>query len=487
MRTGAPAASAPIVADGTPCAADNAAGTGTSPFSCGPLTVNTSGDLITCEWGLDGSGTVLGDVSDATNGPYKVAMMSIIAGTSLDISWQGQAFFENAAAGTYSPSISFASGDGFVSLACQVWKNARSTFVLDGGSIDQAKDQFTAATNPTSGTAQAPSASGELIVGWLTNGCAATPTPGTNYSLISSVSANCEWAETWIEPAATSTNTPFTSASDVYRDQQVAYLPSSAAAGVEPLSMFIDMEGLTNGSAPTAAAMAASTRGIDINSSAWICQNTDSMLTGSTSGQLHNLLNSVWVNGTTYSGSGTLGFQVSTIAGSPTGADNCNLTIGAVNSMTVSYILETDIPQNETNGNQYSINQIGTTGGVGEQCNPFITANGSAISIKAEHHGGGSSNSIAIATNTIYFVQEQLISGTSCTIRIWDTTNTELSGSPIICSTAAAGHQCVSDFSTGTPNQFEIGITGAELESAAHHIWTDDVKLDTTGSFPLAN
>jgi hypothetical protein len=150
--------------------------------------------------------------------------------------------------------------------------------------------------------------------------------------------------------------------------------------------------------------------------------------------------------------------------------------------MSVSYWFETDIPQNDTNGNQYSINQIGTNGL--EQCNPFITANGSSLAIKAEHHGGGSTNTIAIATNTIYQIQEQLVATVSCTIRIYDTSGSELSGSPIICSSAGAGHQCVADYTTGSPNQFELGITGAELESSGHHIWTDDVRIDVMGTFP---
>lgn len=481
----ATAASLGFVADGTPCAADNAAGTGTSPFSCGSITVGTPGDLIACQWALDGAGAAYGAISDATNGAYKVAMAPASNDGNVDMAWQGQSYFENAASGTYAISLTFANTDGFVSLACQPWKNARTTGVLDGGSVFQAKDQNTTATNPTSGTAATP-ASNDLIVGFMTNGCTATPTAGTNFTLISSLSANCEYVETWAQSTATAVNAPFTAATaDKYRDQQVGYLPTGATAGVEPTPMLIDMEGLTNATAPTAAAMAASTHGINAVSGDWVCQNVNTMITGSTSGQLHNLLNNIWVSGTSYSGTGSLGFQVNTFAGSPTGANNCNLTIGASSAMTAAFIFETDIPQTETAGNQYSMNQIGTTGL--EQCNPFITANGSAISIKAEHHGGGSSASIAIATSTIYEMQLQLVAGVSCTIRIWDMTGTELTGSPIICSSSALGHQCVADFTTGNPNQFDVGITGAELESSGHHIWTDVIRLDpgSTLGFPL--
>jgi len=463
-----------IVHDGTDCASANNAGTGTSPFSCGSLVVNTTGDTIVCEWGVDGSSASFGGISDSTNGTYLMPMSSLTNGTTLDIGRQGIAYLPNVAAGSYTPALSAANHDGFLSLACQPFKNVLTAFSLDGGSITQVKDQTTVATNPTSGSTQSPTTNGELILGFLTNGNCTTPTPGTNYSLLTGLAANCEWPEYWIQTTGTATNTPYTMASDTWRDEQTALLPAGASPGVLPLTVYNNASGGTNGATPTTTTVGNS--GAFVASGAWTVNNANSDMTFATK-TLNCQQGSSFINGATFTNSSsTLAYQFATGTGTD-GVSFSTTGIGTYAKVTMAYCFETSIPQTDSNGNRYSLGSMESED-FADFCDPQIFPTGSALQLDLESSGGGASaGRINIATNTVYQIQMTYATASGgCQLSVYDTTGAQV-GSTLTNTTLSGSHPLAFFGFAGT--------SGAEAESAGFNIWVGYVRIDFTGTFPL--
>jgi hypothetical protein len=265
----------------------------------------------------------------------------------------------------------------------------------------------------------------------------------------------------------------------------IVCLSKSAAQG--SANDLIDFEGLTNTVAPTVAALTSSIHGpaggATLSGPAtWVVHNPGASITGSTSGQLHNLLTNQQIGATSYTGSGSLGFQYAT----GTAGDYIQWSLPqSVNTVSVGYWIKTDIPQNESVSNAYSLGQL--LQGASDAVNPQIhDLSGSALTIGLECRFAGSAVNIPIATNTVYWLTMQGVTnagactpGTNCaldSLSIYDTTGAQV-GSTATCSSESGNNPFVS---------VQIGISGGESQSAGHNIWIDDVEVNfISGTFPL--
>jgi hypothetical protein len=256
------------------------------------------------------------------------------------------------------------------------------------------------------------------------------------------------------------------------------FLPSTAAAGKEGYNgILVDMSGLSNGVAPTATTISNSAFGLMApRSSNRACGNTHSSLTGSTGGITNALSTSLFINGVSKGGSSTLSFEYTT----GTGGDGCSVTFGnasgtpgAYNSISAGYWFETDLATADSSSHAYDLVQIS---GAADQCNAQIAPTGSALVMSIETAAGTPSGTITFSRNTVYNVQMQYVSNGTCTVRMFQTNGTELSGSPITRAQKSGSNPATS---------LVIGIDGAEAEASGSHIWYANVQANIFGTFPL--
>ncbi|MGA9061103.1 MAG: choice-of-anchor D domain-containing protein, partial [Terracidiphilus sp.] len=194
-----------------------------------PITVSltnvAAGDLIVCEVTLE-SGVTLTSVSDPSNGVYSPA---IAFHTNSTMTQQiGIYFVANAVAGSYPVSVVWTGGaTNYQAMACQSWTGVAASSPQDTTMMQQQDNSST--PNPTSGSTLTPAAAGELVIGNLITSTH-VPAAGANYAFTDSATVTYLWPEYWIQTTATATNSPYTSSSDNWTDQTVAFKPASSGS-----------------------------------------------------------------------------------------------------------------------------------------------------------------------------------------------------------------------------------------------------------------
>lgn len=445
--------------------------TGTGPTIACSLTSVTAGDMIVCNTLADAypSPVTYTSVSDPSNGAYTIAYID--SNGVVNDTGAGMAYVLNAASGSYSVTLTTVSTSGThtVGIQCTTWKNVLTANAFDAA-ISQAKQQLTNATNPTAGTGQTPTNSGELAFSTLMTG-ANTPTAGSSYTLLNGMAAQLAFGEYQVLTGTPSTNCPYTMSTDVWSDMCAGFIPTGGTGGITPLTgSLVTFEG-TNTVAPTASTLASTTAGFWGTSSAgWTCTNTHTDLTYSTSGQLHNFLTNKWVNGTNSTGSGSTGFQFAT----GSNGDGCSLTFqGSYTTMSVGFWMKWDIADTDLLTNAYSMLSV-TDGGGADYANIQLQPTGTTMTMRLECKSGLSSN-LTVTTNTTYWVtwSRTTSSGTD-NFRVYDT-----SGSQLISSS------CAAQSGSHPANLVIVGNTGAESMTSGKHIWFDDLVIDVSGTFPI--
>src|SRR5271157_5718674 len=149
-------------------------GTGSNyTVSCSSAMTVTAGDTIYC------SGSSTGDSFDPSglefvdnvNGYYDTLEQIVHPGSSyVEVI---TAVFQNSAGGSITPYIQNWESDG-LNLRCYAFKNTRTTLVVDGGGVNLTKSAT--GTNPTAGTAAAPTNANEVVVGTMVRPSTATVT-----------------------------------------------------------------------------------------------------------------------------------------------------------------------------------------------------------------------------------------------------------------------------------------------------------------------
>ena len=166
---------------------------------------------------------------------------------------------------------------------------------------------------------------------------------------------------------------------------------------------FIDFEG-TNTTVPTTTTLSNAAKGLNVGAGTaiWQVSNTHSSLTYATAGQLATFVNNIFVNGPSYSGTGSTGLQYLT----GTGGDFILYTFGgSFSTVSTSYYFETDLPANDPNTNAYSLNNLNSATAGTDECNAQIVPTGSALTMSLESPTGAPSGTIPFTRVTPYQVQ----------------------------------------------------------------------------------
>lgn len=284
-----------------------------SPATCSASMTPSAGDTIACDIQQFSFGTVGGYVSDAVNGPYDAVFQGFYDSSTGH--WESGFMFANSAGATITPSATTQGSTSGLSISCVAFKGTATSNVLDPGAIAQFNPPVGAggvgitSTNPNAGTAAAPTNAKEAIFCGMTNIGPTTPTAGSGYTLLTGQTAGPElWPEYQIQTTATSTNCPYTAASDTWIDGLMAFMNAGAAtSGVRAWSgHFTDGHGIANNTAVSAANL--QTGGYNSVDNSWSCANisTAKWITGS---GLPNRLTSIFVNDTLATGASGLAIQ----------------------------------------------------------------------------------------------------------------------------------------------------------------------------------
>lgn len=250
---------------------------------------------------------------------------------------------------------------------------------------------------------------------------------------------------------------------------QYAVLTCVGACGTDYATLQ-DWHNSTNGTTMTPALAVSSSVGCrGTVSAAW--SGSTSPLTGLTfSTTAHQALaNSKTICGTTTTGSGTLGMAWAT-GNTPVQLRydlSCGTNPCQNGPVSIGYWFEADWDSTGDTANAYSMFRIT---GSGDQAEAQLF-NGK---IRFESQGGVTSDCMAVSANTFYWITMQYNAGGTHHLSIYNSGGTQL------CTVDLAA--------TGTviPTLFELGITGAETEAAAHHIYWGNTLVDSmTGAYPI--
>jgi len=264
-----------------------------------------------------------------------------------------------------------------------------------------------------------------------------------------------------------------------------------AFAGVKA-DLFIDMEGLSNGVTPNTTTLGTSTHPTNGGSLGSWAGSTMTPYTGQTSKQLGLMITPFNIAGVQYSGAGSMGLQFATQVG---GAQSMGFLLNSsYNTASMGYWLSWSVPDNDTLGNAYSMNEIGESP-PNDYVDALLLPTGTAMCIAYEVQGEGDNGCIQVSNSTsptspatghtLYWVTQSYVmngthklavyrctafSGSNCTAV------TQATGSPITVADHGGSYQL---------NIIAVGINGAEAETAGYNIWIDDVVVNLSGTFPL--
>jgi hypothetical protein len=238
-------------------------GTGsTQTVACSaPMSV-TAGDLIECSGSTVGFDPMMIYFNDIVNGPYDNIVAEIHPNAAN--TWVATAVLQNSAGGSITPQVNNWEGNSALNLKCRALKGVRTSLALDGGAVNQTKSQSTTATNPTSGTAAAPTNNNEIVIGAMVRPTTTATTdaaPWVPGGTITAVGSNYPIYDQYsIQTTATAANSPMTAATAKYIDSQFAVLHSANPAGYRSLTGFLTPAiAKTNGASVTAADLSGAT------------------------------------------------------------------------------------------------------------------------------------------------------------------------------------------------------------------------------------
>jgi len=233
----------------------------TNYLSCSSAMTVTAGDTIVCNvYGQSGGNNETGTAMDSVNGFYKNVFASAHPNSTL--SWTGPAVKFNSAGGSITPQIYYSAvPNAQANLICYALKGTAMSQGLDGGAVEQT--QTATSTNPTSGTAAAPTNNNEMVVAFMSRNSATAPSsggtcwlPSGTLTLVGTSQAR-QAAEYCPQTTATAENGPFTAAGSVaYFDSQLALLQSGSPTGYDSVTGIFVPFGAP-GSAPSGTMSAA--------------------------------------------------------------------------------------------------------------------------------------------------------------------------------------------------------------------------------------
>ena len=376
----------------------------------------------------------------------------------------------NITGGTDGLSVGFSSGTSYRSVAVYEVANATAADVVGvaSGSCAGACAPSVSSFTPSGST------TAEVIASFWENADYRAWTPGTGYTTRASFNLNGSHlgisednnTKTGLSGTLTASVSTTTNLTASWRG---SLLSVTNAAGTQDVAdSYIDFSGLQDGVTPTSAQLDASVHGVPMAS--WVLTGVGTM-TGSAASQLDTFPAPHLLGATNWTGGGSMGLKYNT-----TGSTAAyHITASFLRSTpVVSWIgqFSTDIPQNDTNANAYTITQLNDTGAGADYLAPQIQANGSALNMKLECKSGASAGSIPVATNTLYyvFVYGADNAGTN-SMKMFNSSGSQV-GSELTCTAQATAHNW---------SQIAPGLNGAEPQATGKVIKYDNIRISYTG------
>lgn len=482
----------------TPCTA-NALNAASATCSLGTV---PAGDTIICSTETGDAGNAIG-MSDNVNGTYNVGLY----GQTNNGGFHNILmifYFANTAAGSTTVTQTWSPSSGSVGgLSCAAYKNGRSTAVLDS-TVFGWNDDGTATTSPALASSFTQASGGGMIYCALSTGTPSnTATAGTNFTIVGQNTTNSIAPQIWTQSTPASTNCPYTIAnSDSFTDSILAFLPSSASAGVTPYQgSILEFAALTSGSAPTTLGLSLSVSGGAnpgffsselVAASVWTVNNTHSDLTASSSGPTAALSSTLTLPvlytdvASTYNAFVTFDGTNVVVNGTPIAALNLQLVTGNIGddiiwnilptatSLSFGYYLEWTIPNTDSNSHSYNLGGIntGSTSGLDLVLAPTGT------SMNVDMLGGPSNTTAVLGTgtaSTTYWVTAKWAMGGTLSMSFY-------SGCPSSCT--LVGSNTVSDSGNTNPAiSYKIGsLSGSQ--ASGDDVWWRNFKVCAGATYP---
>ncbi len=290
--------------------------------------------------------------------------------------------------------------------------------------------------------------SGSQFLGVSEDNNTKTGLSGTQTATITGVGS-----DTWVGTVLTFASTPTPDAADIY----------------------ITFEGLSNTVKPTLAQLTASAYGVPLT---WVAPSS-TVFTGATGSQGTTTPAPHQVGATSFTGSGSLGLAYAT------GTVANDLTASfSIDPSDVSWIgqFKTSIPQNESASNAYTLTRLDNTSGDPQldYIAPQIQATGSSLILALECPNADGSGTIAISTNTLYYIFVKASHGGGVdNMRVYDSSGVEIT-TP--ASGTVAPMTCTSKSGTTGWHTMEFGVNGLESETAGSVISWDNIRVSLQGT-----
>jgi hypothetical protein len=317
---------------------------------------------------------------------------------------------------------------------------------------------------------------------------------GTNFALAGPNATNAIFPEVWGQTTPSSANCPYTIApGDSFTDLGLAFLPSTAAAGIRPYQGMIEtFQYLSNGVAPTTAALTVSDSGgnpgwfgpeIAYSDGAfWVVNNSHSDLTGSTSGPTAGLSSTLYLPAqkplfttatsfSTYNGNSPSNLQIVT---GNIGDDVMWNILPAATSLSFGYYVEWDIPKTDSSSHAYELGGVRT----GHASTLMLRLAPTGSTMNVEMVGGASGSTEVMGTgsaSTTYWVTGKWITGGTLAMSYY-------SGCPFSCT--LVGSNTIPDTSNTYPaNAFLLGLVSGS-QAAGDHVWWRNFKMCPGATYP---
>src|SRR5271157_3502071 len=227
-------------------------GTGSNyTVPCSSAMTVTAGDTIAC----GGSGNNYDPVgmffSDPTNGTYDTVEQIVHPGSGdAEVI---TAVFQNSAGGSITPQLTNWESIT-LNFRCYAYKNTRTTLAVDGGGVNLTLSAT--ASNPTAGTAAAPTNANEVVVGTTVLVSTKTVTGNGSWTpggtLAASGSSYPVYNQYQIQTTATAANNPMTATSGAFIDTQFALLNTGNPAGYRAFTGVYGVPAIAKGNGASA-------------------------------------------------------------------------------------------------------------------------------------------------------------------------------------------------------------------------------------------
>ena len=473
----------------TPCTANTTSYVTSLPCSLGSV---PAGDTGICSLEAGDSGPAI-RLADNINGLWDADMYGI-TGDGGYHEYLMIYSFANMKAGATTVTTSFSIAVNATGVSCAAYKNGRTANVLDP-TFYRWIDTGTQTNTPVLNAAATQASTGGLVYCAMSTGMPEDSViAGSNFTLVGPNRTNAIFPEVAAQTTPSSVNCPYTVApADSFTDAGLAFLPSTAAAGIRPFQGMIEnFQYLTNGAAPSTAALTVSVSGgnpgwfgpeIAYNDGAfWTVHNTHNDLTGSTSGPTAGL------SSTLYLPAQNPGFTTATAFRTYNGNSPANLqavtgNIGdgvvwnilpSATSLSFGYYLEWDIPKTDSSSHAYGLG--GASTGHASTLTLRLAPTGSTMDV--EMVGGASGSTEIMGTgspSTTYWVTGRWLTGGALAMSYY-------SGCPGACT--LVGSNTISDSSNTYPaTTFQLGLVSG-TQAAGDHIWWRNFKMCPGATYP---